>query len=156
MWPRDLEARRSVAEADSSSPHDAAEPCSTQLRRIRVLPGGNLEIFPGLVDQAFAEERAADLKHQLDIVLVAELQRVMKALQRCRLLSEFQQGLAQSGESVLMFGVEDQSLLETPAGPRIFFARVVRTDSNVQLYRLGLRASPFEVRQASSYCLVVQ
>src|SRR5688500_5498245 len=42
-----------------------------------------------------------------------------------------------------MFGVEDECLLEAAAGPREFFARVVRvTDANVQLYRIRAECEP--------------
>ena len=38
-----------------------------------------------------------------------------------------------------MFWIEDECFLEAAAGPRVFFARVVRvTDANVQLYRIGV------------------
>src|SRR5687767_6534518 len=42
-----------------------------------------------------------------------------------------------------MFRVEDECLLEAAAGPREFFARVVRvTDANVQLYRIRVECEP--------------
>ncbi len=92
-----------------------------------------------LVDQALTEKGATDLEHQLDVVFVAELESVVKAFQSSGLLSEFEQCLAESGECVLVLGVEDKGFLEAFAGPRVFLARVVRvTDANVQLYRIGI------------------
>src|SRR5688572_11737184 len=42
-----------------------------------------------------------------------------------------------------MFWIEDECLLEAAAGPREFFARVVRvTDANVQLYRIRVECEP--------------
>ena len=107
--------------------------------RIGRLTRGDLEVFARLFDQAFAEKCAADLEHQLDVVFVAELEGVAEASECGGLLSEFEQGLAKSGECVFVFGVEDERFLEASACPRIFFARVVRiTDANVQLYRIGI------------------
>ena len=61
----------------------------------------------------------------------------LKALERRGLLSEFEQGLAEVRECVLVFRIEDESLLEASARPRVFFARMVGiTDANMQLYRI--------------------
>ena len=59
------------------------------------------------------------------------------------LLSEFQQRLAEAGEGVLVFGVEDKGFLEASPSPRIFLARVIRvTDANVKLYRVWIEREP--------------
>jgi hypothetical protein len=42
--------------------------------RFRGLPGSDVEELPGFTDQAIAEERAPDLQHQLQVVLVAEVE----------------------------------------------------------------------------------
>jgi hypothetical protein len=55
---------------------------------------GDLEELLRLFDQAFAEKRAPDLEHQLDVVLVAQLERMAKALERVVLLAELEKGLA--------------------------------------------------------------
>src|SRR5205814_4364974 len=64
-------------------------------------------------------------------------------LQCLGLLSEFEQCLTQSGEGILVLGVEDKSFLEASPSPRKFLACVIRvTDPNVQLYRVRVEREP--------------
>ena len=67
----------------------------------------SLERGLDLVDQPFAEKRSADLEHELDIVLIAELERAPEASERLCLLSEFEKGFPETGECVFVLGIED-------------------------------------------------
>jgi hypothetical protein len=57
-------------------------------------------------DHALAEERAADLEHQLVIVLQPELEHAVEGGQRPFPLTQLEQGLAHSRERVLVIGLE--------------------------------------------------
>ena len=95
---------------------------------------GDVEEIARLLDHPFAKQRAADLHHEIEIVRVAELQRAAEAGHRGVALTELEQRLADSGERVLVIGVEDQRLLEGAASPREILAGMVRVaDADVQL-----------------------
>src|SRR6478672_5847756 len=50
---------------------------------------GDLEEFLRLFDHAFAEQRAADLEHQLDVVLITKLEAAAEIAHRVLVLAEF-------------------------------------------------------------------
>jgi hypothetical protein len=87
---------------------------------------GDLEVALGLLDQPLAEEGAADLEHELDVVLVAQLEVRGRCAQRRVVLAELQQHLAEPGERVLVLGVEHERLVEAAAGPGVLLAREAR------------------------------
>ncbi len=97
-----------------------------------------------LAERRLAEQRAADLEHQVEVVGVAELERATEAAQRRLLEPELEQRLAEAGQRVLVLRLEDQRLLEAPARPGELLAgesRVPHTD--VQLYRGRVEREPF-------------
>src|SRR6185295_7196024 len=101
----------------------------------------NLEEVLGFVDQAFAKKRASDLKHQLDVILITQLEGVSEAFEGLLFLAEFQKCLAQSGERILVIRIEDERFLEAATGPRVFFAGVVCVaNSYVELHRVRVEA----------------
>ena len=61
-----------------------------------------------VLDQPLAEQRAADLEHQVDVVLVAQLEDAAEAAERGVLLAELEQRLAEPGQRVLMIGIQDE------------------------------------------------
>ena len=92
-----------------------------------------------LFDHAFAEQRAADLEHQVDVVLITELEHTAEALHGRVGATELEQRLTETGERVLVLGIEDQRLLEAAASPRELVAGEPSvTNPNVQLYRVRI------------------
>src|SRR6478609_2999179 len=87
-----------------------------------------------LAERRFAEQRAADLEHQVEVVRVAKLQGATEAAQCGVLEPELEQCLAKAG----------QRLLEAPARPGKLLARQsCVSDPDVQLYRRGVEGEPF-------------
>jgi hypothetical protein len=108
-----------------------------RLGTLRGLLDGDVEEALGLLDQPLAEEGAADLQHEIDVVLVAELEHPAKAAQRGLLLPELQERLAESRERVLVLPIQDERLLEGAPRPRELVARQARvSDPDVQLHRV--------------------
>jgi hypothetical protein len=69
---------------------------------------------------------------------------VAEAPERLFLLPELEQCLAQTGERVLVIGIENQRFLEAAACPGVLFSRVIRVaNSNVELYRVRVEAESF-------------
>src|SRR5689334_13433720 len=105
---------------------------------------GDLEKFLRLFDQTFAKKRTADLEHQLHIVLITKFERATEIPHRILVLAEFEQGLAKSGECVLVIRIENEGFLEAAPGPRVFFARMVCVaNPYVELYRIRVEAESF-------------
>jgi hypothetical protein len=71
-------------------------------------------------DQPFPKERAADLEHQLVIVLEPELQDALEAAHRPLTVAQLEQGLSETGEPVLVIRVEPQGIVEAPPRPGVF------------------------------------
>src|SRR5215212_3441378 len=91
-------------------------------------------------DQPFPEERAANLEHQLVVVLKAELKDALDRAHRSRPVSQLEQGLPQPGESVLMVGIKSESLLEAPPGPGEFLTcQVGVCSTDVELDCVGVK-----------------
>ena len=65
------------------------------------------------------EQRAADLQHELVIVLKAELQDPLEGPHGTGAVAQLQQGLAQAGQAVLVVGIERQRVLEAPPRPGV-------------------------------------
>jgi hypothetical protein len=92
----------------------------------------DVEEFPRIGDQPFAKERATALQHEIEVVLVPQLQDAAERLERGLLLIEPQQRLAESGEGVFMIGVEDERFFERPLCPRKLFPGKARiSDADV-------------------------
>src|SRR6185437_9890491 len=107
-----------------------------------------LEKFPGILDHAFPEQGAADLKHQIEIVGVAKLERSSEAVQRGVPLAELEQGFTNARKSILVVGIQDERLLKGAAGPRVFLTGVVRVShADVKLHSAGIECQTF-----AKYC----
>ena len=90
-------------------------------------------------DQPLAEERAADLEHQLVIVAEAELEDPLEGADRPLAVAQLEAGLSDAGEAVLVVGVERQRVVEAAPGPRVVLAREVRVrHADVQFDRVGV------------------
>jgi hypothetical protein len=111
--------------------------------RVGVRRDGDLEEPAGLLQDALAEQRPADLEHQVVIVPEAEREDPLEAGHRAGAVSELEQGLAQSGEGVLVVGIEGQRLVERPPGPGVLFAgEAGEPHADVQLHRRRVEAEP--------------
>ncbi len=76
----------------------------------------------GGTDQAFAEERAADLQHELVIVLKSELEDALERACGAGAIAELEQRLAQAGEAVFVIRIEAECLIEAAPGPGVLLA----------------------------------
>ena len=102
------------------------------------------EQLAAVAERRFAEERAADLEHQVEIVRVAQLERAAKAAQRRVLQPELEQRLAEPGEGVLVLRLEDERLLEAAPRPRELLAGEAGVPhADVQLHRVRIEREPF-------------
>ena len=98
---------------------------------------GAVEEVRSLTDRSFTKERAPDLQHQVNVIAIAELQGPMKAAQRRFILTELQQRLAKSGESILVLRFEHERILKAASRPtKLFASQLGVSHSNVQLYRV--------------------
>jgi hypothetical protein len=100
------------------------------------LPHGGVEVALGLLDLPLAEERAPHLEHQLDVVLVAQLEGALERAERLVVLAELHQHLAEPGEGVLVLGVEGERVVEGAGGAHcVLLARQPGVpDPDVQLH----------------------
>lgn len=106
---------------------------------LRGLLDGDLEEFLRIVHVAFAEKRAAHLKHEFDVVAVAELEDAAEALQPGLGLPDLEQHFAESGERVFVFGVEDERFFEGATGPGELITRQAGiAHAHVQLDGVGV------------------
>jgi hypothetical protein len=76
----------------------------------------------GWCHQPLPKQRAADLEHQLVIVLKPELKDALHGPHGPVPISQFEQGLTQAGQAILVVGIEGQSLLEAAPSPRELLA----------------------------------
>src|SRR5262249_42593887 len=83
-------------------------------RRLEKLLGGFKE-FGFITERTFAEERTADLKHQVDVVRITQLEGPMETALRGFILPKLEERLAKSGEPVFVLRLEHQGLLERAA-----------------------------------------
>ena len=101
------------------------------------------EQLAAVAQRRLAEQRAADLEHQVQVVGVPELERAAEAAQRRLLEPELEQRLAESGQRVLVLRLEDQRLLEAAARPGELLAREPRVPhADVQLHRRRIEREP--------------
>ena len=129
------------------------------LGRVGRLLHRDVEEFTRVVHHPVAKERPPALQHQLDVVVVPQLEDATKALERGGLLAEPQQRLAEAGQRVLVIGVEHQRLLEAAARPGVLLAREpCISHSHVQLHRIRIQREPFaqHVQRLVVLPLVVQ
>ena len=93
--------------------------------------------------QPFAEERPADLEHQLVIVLKSELQDPLDGSHGPRTVSQLEQRLAQSGQSVLVIGIERERLLEAAPRPGVFLPSELGVGpADMQFNGVGVERDP--------------
>jgi hypothetical protein len=94
--------------------------------------------------QPLAEAGAAELEHQLAVVIEPEREDVLELLQRLFPTAELEEHFAEPGERVLVIGVERDRRLERARGPREFFAGQVRIgEADVELDRVGIEGETF-------------
>ena len=94
--------------------------------------------------QPFAEQRPADLEHQLVIVLEAELEDPLEGPHGAGPVAQLEQGLAQPGQAVLVIGIERQGVLEAPPGPGVFLpGQVGIGHSDMQFDGVGVEGDAF-------------
>jgi hypothetical protein len=80
-----------------------------------LLARGHLEELARLLDQPLAEEGAADLEHELDVVLVAQLEGAAEGGERLVAATELEQHLAEPGQRVLVLVVHGEGVGEGAA-----------------------------------------
>ena len=90
--------------------------------RVGVGGGGQVEEAVRRTDQPFAEECAADLEHELVIVLKAELEDALERAGGTGTIAQLEQRLAQTGETILVIGIETEGLIEAPPRPGVLLA----------------------------------
>ena len=106
--------------------------------------GGEIEEPVGGGDQPLAEQRAADLEHQLVIVLKAELQDALDGPHGTGPVAQLEQSLAQAGEAIFVIGIEGQCVLKAAARPRILLPGEVRVrSSDMQFDGVGVESYAF-------------
>jgi len=77
----------------------------------------------GLIQHGLAEQRAADLEHEVVVVAESERENAVETRHRARAIAELEQHFAESCERVFVFGVEAHRFFESAARPRILLPR---------------------------------
>ena len=130
-----------------------------RFRRIRRLRDTSLKKHQRIVDEPLAEQRAADLQHQVHVVFVAKFDRALKLAHSLVHLPELEQDLAKSSQRVFMLRVQRQPPFKTAPCPRILVAREARissTDMQLDGIRISHQAFAQQVERCIVLSLVVQ
>jgi hypothetical protein len=107
------------------------------------LARGDLEELARLFHQLLTKERPTYLQNEIDVVAVAQLEDEPEGTKGLLSLPEFEKRLAQTGERVLVLGVEHECLLEALTSPRVLLTCESRvTNPNVQLHRIRIEREP--------------
>ena len=94
--------------------------------------------------QSLAKQCPADLKHQLVIVLEAQLENSLHRPHGAGPVAQLEQGLSQAGEPVLVIRIERQRLIEAAARPGVLLPREVGVSgSDVEFDGVGVKENAF-------------
>src|ERR671928_570703 len=86
---------------------------------------------------------SSHLQNEIDVIAVAELEDVAEDTNGLLPLPKLEKNLAETGERVLVLGVQHERLLETLTGPRVLLTCESRvTNPNVQLHRVRIEREP--------------
>src|SRR6266566_3136763 len=97
-----------------------------------------------VIEEAFPEQRAPHLEHQVVVVSKAEGHDAVEAPYRARAVAELEEHLAQAREGVLVVRVETDRLLERATRPQVLLAGEARVPhAHVQLHRVGVETEAF-------------
>ena len=102
-----------------------------------------LEVPVRLGQEPLPEAGPPQLQHELEVFTEAERHDPFVGAQRPGPVAELEQRLAQSGQGVLIVGVECDRRLEASAGPRVVLAGEVGVGgADVQFHRVGIQREP--------------
>src|SRR6185437_1453457 len=135
-----VQLQRALERRDRALVVAAPMPNVTQARR-RL---GHLAGFACFGDHVLAEQRAADLQHEIDVVGVAELENVAEAPERLLARAELEQRFAEAGDRVLVVRVENERLVEALPGPsELIASQLCVAYPYVQLDRVRIERQSF-------------
>ena len=99
-----------------------------------------LEVPVRLRQEPLAEAGAAKLQHELEILAEPQCHDPFVGAECPRPVAELEQRFAQSGQAVLIVGVECDRRLEASASPRVVFAGEVGIrGADVQFHGVGIQ-----------------
>ena len=102
-----------------------------------------LEIPVRLGQEALPEAGPPQLQHQLEVLAETEGHDPFVGAERPCPVAELEQRFAQSGQGILIVGVECNRRLEASAGPRVVLAGKVGVGgADVEFHRVGIQREP--------------